>query len=93
MVKGSSVARLKKRALQALQKNLEDRSYKEVKDISNWQAVKERWEQMEGNQYAAGIVRSEKTREKMREAQRLRRKRELRERLRNVKRRVSSSDD
>ena len=84
MVKGSSIARLKKRALQALQKNPKDRSYKEVKDISSWQAVKERWEQMEGNQYAAGIVRSEKTLEKMREAQRLRRKRELRERVRLI---------
>lgn len=84
MVKGSSIARLKKRALQALQKNPKDRSYKEVKDISSWQAVTERWELMEGNQYAAGIVRSEKTREKMREAQRLRRKRELRERVRLI---------
>jgi hypothetical protein len=84
MVKGSSIARLKKRALRALQKNPKDRSYKEVKDISSWQAVKERWEQMEGNQYAAGIVRSEKTLEKMREAQRLRRKRELRERVRLI---------
>lgn len=93
MVKGSSIARLKKRALQALQKNPKERSYKDVKDISSWQAVKERWEAMRGNQCATGIVRSEKTRDKMREAQRLRRERELRERLRNKKRTVSSSDD
>jgi hypothetical protein len=91
MVKGSSIARLKKRAQQALEKDPKDRTYKEVKDISNWMAVKERWEDMKGNQYAVGIVRSEKTREKMRSAQRLRRKRELRKRWKNVPIRRSSS--
>lgn len=74
MVKGSSIARLKKRSLEALQKDPKDRTYKDVKDISSWRAVKERWEAMESNQYATGLVRSEETREKMREAQRLRRK-------------------
>ena len=93
MVKGSSIARLKKRAERALEKDPKNRTYKEVKDISNWTAVTERWEEMKGNQYATGIVRSEKTREKMREAQRLRRKREIKERTRNAKRRVSSSED
>jgi hypothetical protein len=93
MVKGSSIARLKKRAQQALEKNPSDRTYKEIKDISNWQAVNERWKEMKGNQYAMGIVRSEKTREKMRAAQRMRRKRELREMLWHRKRRVSSSGD
>jgi hypothetical protein len=91
MVKGSSIARLKKRAQQALEKNPRDRTYKEVKDISNWMAVKERWEDMKGNQYAVGIVRSEKTREKMREAQRMRRKKEVQERMRNIKVRTSSA--
>lgn len=93
MVKGSSIARLKKRAERALEKDPKNRTYKDVKDISNWTAVTERWEEMKGNQYATGIVRSEKTREKMREAQRLRRKREIKERTRNAKRRVSSSED
>jgi hypothetical protein len=85
MEKDSSLARLKKRAQKGLQKMPENRSYKESKDVSNWNAVKERWEAMEGNQYATGIVRSEKTREKMREAQRLRRKKEFQERMRNAK--------
>ena len=71
MVKGSSIARLKKRAQQALEKDPKDRTYKEVNDISNWTAVTERWEAMKGNQYATGVVRSEKTREKMRAAQRM----------------------
>ena len=92
MARGSPLARLKKRAQKALEKMPENRSYKEVKDISSWQAVNERWEEMKGNQYATGIVRSEKTREKMREAQRMRRKRELQERMRNAKRLVSSED-
>jgi hypothetical protein len=82
---------LKKRAQQALQKNPKDRSYKEVKDISNWRAVTERWEEMQGNQYARGLVRTEKTLEKMREAQRMRRKRGLQERMRNIKVQASSS--
>jgi hypothetical protein len=68
MVKGSSIARLKKRAQQPLEKDPNDRTYKEVKDISNWTAVTERWEEMKGNQYATGIVRSAKTREMMRAA-------------------------
>jgi hypothetical protein len=94
MVKGSSISRLKKRAQQALEKDAKDRTYKEVKDISSWQAVNERWEEMKGNQYAVGIVRSEKTREKMRAAQRMRRKRELRKRWKNVRiRRPSSSSE
>jgi len=93
MVKGSSIARLKKRAQQALKKDAKDRTYKEVKDISSWRAVTERWEAMKGNDYAAGLLRSEKTLEKMREAQKMRRQRELRERLRNRKRRAYSSDD
>jgi hypothetical protein len=94
MVKGSSISRLKKRAQQALEKDPKDRTYKEVKDISSWQAVNERWEEMKGNQYAVGIVRSEKTREKMRAAQRMRRKRELRKRWKNVRiRRPSSSSE
>jgi hypothetical protein len=91
MVKGSSIARLKKRAQQALEKDPRDRTYKEVKDISNWQAVNERWEEMKGNQYATGLVRSQKTREKMRAAQRTRRKRELRKRWTHVRIRRSSS--
>ena len=91
MVKGSSIARLKKRAQQALEKDPKDRTYKEVKDISSWQAMNERWEEMKGNQHATGIVRSEKTREKMRASQRLRRKRELRKRWTNVRIRRSSS--
>jgi len=95
MVKGSSIARLKKRAQQALEKDPKNRTYKEVKDISNWHAVKERWEEMKGNQYAAGIVRSEKTLEKMRSAQRIRRKTELHRRLMNasIRRPSSSSED
>lgn len=92
MVKGSSIARLKKRTQQALEKDPKDRTYKEIKDISSWQAVKERWEAMRGNEYATRIVRSEKTREKMRTSQRARRKRELLERLRNVKSLGSSED-
>jgi|HubBroStandDraft_6_1064221.scaffolds.fasta_scaffold61353_2 hypothetical protein len=92
MARGSPLARLKKRAQKALEKTPENRSYKEVKDISNWTAITERWEAMDGNQYATGIVRSEKTREKMREAQRLRRKRELRERVRNMRVKTSSED-
>lgn len=96
MVKGSSIARLKKRAQQALERSPRDRTYKEIKDISSWRAVTERWEEMKGNQYAVGIVRSEKTREKMRAAQRMRRKKEHKERMRNIrrnlKRQVSSED-
>jgi hypothetical protein len=91
MARGSSLARLKKRAQQALEKNPENRSYKEIKDVSNWNAVKERWEEMKGNQYARGLLRTEKTLEKMREAQRMRRKRELQVRMRNIKVRASSS--
>jgi len=45
----------------------------------------------QGTGFSAGIVR--KTLEKMREAQRMRRRKELLERLRNMKIRVSSSDD
>jgi hypothetical protein len=99
MVKGTSIARLKKRAQQALEKVPEDRSYKEAKDVSNWRAIEERWEQMEGNQYARGLVRTEETIEKMRSSQGMRRKREFKERMRNVmrniKRRASNafSDD
>jgi hypothetical protein len=96
MVMGSSISRLKKRAQRALEKTPEDRSYKEVKDISNWTAVNERWEAMKGNQYATGIERSEETIEKMRSSQRMRRKKELQERMRKImrhmKRRVSSED-
>ncbi len=69
MVKGSSIARLKERAEKALKKHPNDRAYKEGKDISNWRAVNERWEAMKGNDYAAGLVRTERTREKMRAAQ------------------------
>ena len=54
MVKGSSIARLKKRAQQALKKDAKDRTYKEVKDISSWRAVTERWEAMKGNDYVKG---------------------------------------
>jgi hypothetical protein len=92
MARGSSLARLKKRAQKALEKKPNARTYREIKDISNWTAVTERWEAMKGNQYATGLVRTEKTREKMRESQRMRRKRELRERLRNMKVRVSRKD-
>jgi hypothetical protein len=92
MARGSSLARLKKRAQQALEKNPKDRTYKETKDVSNWNAVKERWEAMQGNQYARGLVRSEKTLEKMRSSQRMRRKKELQERMRNAKCQVSSED-
>jgi hypothetical protein len=92
MAKGDALARLKKRAKKALQKTPKDRTYKEVKDISNWTAVEERWEAMEGNQYAKGLVRTKETLEKMRSAQRLRRKKELQKRRRNMKVRVSSDD-
>jgi hypothetical protein len=96
MAQGSSLARLKKRAQKALEKMPENRTYKEVKDISNWQAIEERWEAMEGNQYATGLVRTEETLEKMRSSQRMRRKRELQKRMRNamwnINRRVSSED-
>jgi len=91
MARGSSLARLKKRAQKALEKMPENRTYKEVKDISNWRAIEERWEAMEGNQYATGLVRTEETLEKMREAQRMRRKKELQERMRNIKVRASGS--
>jgi hypothetical protein len=87
----SSLARLKKRAQKALKKMPKDRSYKEVKDISNWTAVTERWEAMKGNSYATGLVRTEKTRERMRSAQRERRKKELQERWMSVRIRRSSS--
>ena len=92
MAWGSALARLKKRAEKALEKMPENRSYKEVKDISNWRAIEERWEAMEGNQYAKGLVRTDETLEKMREAQRLRRKRELWERVRNMRVKTSSED-
>jgi hypothetical protein len=95
MVKGSSIARLKKRAQHALAKNPKDGTCREVKDISSWQAVKERWEEMKGNEYAAEIVRSEKTREKMRTAQRMRRRKDPHKRLMNICMRAfsSSSED
>jgi hypothetical protein len=92
MARGSSLARLKKRAEKALEKDPNDRTYKEIKDISNWMAVTERWGAMEGNQYARGLVRTEKTLEKMRAAQRMRRKKELRERVRNMRVKASSDD-
>lgn len=96
MKKDSSLERLKKRAQKALEKMPENRSYKETKDISNWTAITERWEAMDGNQYATGLVRTEKTLEKMRSSQRMRRKRELNERIHNAtqkKMRSDSSDD
>jgi len=93
MEKYSSIARLKARAEKALKKDPKDRTYKEAKDISSWRAVTERWEALKDNQYATGIVRTEQTRERMCSAQRVRRKRELRERLRNWKPKLSSSDD
>ena len=93
MVKGTSIARLKERAIKALQKHPSDRTYKEIKDISSWQAVEERWEDMRGNDYASGRVRSERTRERMRVAQRERREQERRQRLRHMKVRVFSSED
>jgi hypothetical protein len=92
MARDSSLARLKKRAQKALEKMPENRSYKETKDISNWRAIEERWEAMEGNQYARGLVRTEETLDKMRVSQRMRRKKELQERMRNAKCRVSSED-
>ena len=92
MAKDNSLARLKKRAQKALEKVPKDRTYKEVKDISNWTAVTERWEAMKGNQYARGLVRTEETLEKMRSAQRTRRKKEIQKRLLNMKVRVSSDD-
>jgi hypothetical protein len=91
MAQDGSLARLKKRAQKALQKMPKDRTYKEIKDISNWTAITERWEAMEGNQYARGLVRTEKTREKMRLAQRMRRKTELHKRWLSVNIRASSS--
>ena len=93
MIRGSPIARLRERAEKALKKDPRDRTYKETKDISNWQAVTERWEAMKDNDYAEGLVRTEQTREKMRGAQRMRRQRELQEMFRRWKRRVSSSDD
>ncbi len=91
MARGSSLERLKKRAQKALEKMPTNRSYKETKDISNWRAIEERWEAMEGNQYARGLVRTEETLEKMRAAQRMRRKKELQKRLLNVRVRLSDS--
>jgi hypothetical protein len=91
MVKGSSITRLKKRAQKALEKAPENRSYREIKDISNWRAIEERWEAMEGNQYATGLVRTEKTLEKMRSSQRMRRKKEFQKKLKDVRIRRSSS--
>jgi hypothetical protein len=91
MARGSSLERLKKRAQKALEKTPENQSYREIKDISNWRAIEERWEVMVGNQYARGLVRSEKTLQKMRSAQRLRRKKELQKRMRNMRVRASSS--
>jgi len=93
MARDSSIAKLRKRAEKALKKDPNDRTYKEIKDISSWRAITERWEAMKGNDYAMGLVRSEKTRAKMRSAQRERRKREVRETLRHVKVRLSSSDE
>jgi hypothetical protein len=93
MVKGSSIARLKERAEKMLKKDPERLTYKEIKDISNWTAIPERWESMKGNQYASGLIRKEKTLEKMRSAQRARRKKEIRERLLNAKCRASSSEE
>jgi hypothetical protein len=95
MANGSSLERLKKRAQKALEKMPENRSYKEIKDVSSWKAVTESWEAMEGNQYARGLVRTEETLEKMRSSQRLRRKREFRERLLyvNIRASGSSSED
>ena len=92
MAKGSSLVRLRKRAQKALEKTPENRTYKETKDVSNWNAVKERWEAMEGNQYARGFVRIEETLKKMQSSQRMRRKKELQERMRNAKCLVSSED-
>jgi hypothetical protein len=93
MIRGSPIARLRERAEKALKKDPKDRTYKEIKDISNWRAVTERWEAMKNNDYAEGLVRSEKTREKMRVAQRTRRQRELQQIFRRWKRRASSSND
>ena len=95
MAKDSPLARLKKRAQKALEKRPENRSYKEIKDISNWTAITERWEAMQGNQYARGLVRTEETVEKMRSAQKMRRKKELHKRWMNVRvqRSSSSSED
>jgi hypothetical protein len=93
MFRGSPIARLKERAEKALKKDPKDRTYKEIKDISSWQAVTERWEAMRGNDYAEGLARSEKTREKMREAQKMRRQRELQRIFRRWKRRASSSGE
>jgi hypothetical protein len=90
MARGSSLERLKKRAQKALEKTPENRSYKETKDVSNWRAIEERWEAMKGNQYARGLERSEKTLERMRSSQRMRRKKELRDRVRNMKVKASS---
>jgi hypothetical protein len=92
MTKGSALARLKKRAQKALEKTPENRSYKETKDVSNWRAIEERWAAMEGNQYARGLVRTEGTLEKMREAQGMRRKRELNERIHNATQKKMGSD-
>jgi hypothetical protein len=93
MLRGSPIAKLRERAEKALKKDPKDRTYKNVKDISNWRAVTERWEEMKGNDYPEGLVRTEQTREKMREAQRMRRQRELQEMFRRWKRRASSSGD
>jgi hypothetical protein len=92
MARGSSLSRLKKRAQKALEKMPANRSYKEIKDISNWTAITERWEEMKGNQYASGLVRTKETLEKMRSSQRMRRKKELQERMRNAKCLMSSED-
>jgi hypothetical protein len=93
MARGSPLARLKKRVQKALEKTPENRSYKETKDISNWRAIEERWEAMNGNQYATGRVRTEETLEKMRSSQRMRRKKELQERMRNARCQVTSSSE
>ena len=62
--------------------------------IDSWEALRERWQKLgEENRNRTGKVMTEETLEKMRSAQRMRRKKELQERLRNAKRQLSSSED
>ena len=62
------------------------------KAIDSWEALKERWQKLaEENRNRSGTIMTEETREKMRLAQRARRKRELHRRWRDVDIRASSS--
>jgi hypothetical protein len=63
------------------------------KAIDSWEALKERWQKLgKENRSRRGKTMTEETLEKMRVSQRMRRKKELHERMRNAKCLVSSGD-